>query len=295
MDAILQSTVSGLLIGGIYALVSIGLTLIFGIVRIVNFAHGEFLMIGMYFSYFLWRVVGIDPYVGILVIVPGMFLFGVIVHLLIIKPVLRGSAMQHILVTVGLMFTMQNLALLFWSADYRTVRVAFSEVVIRVAGVSIGAPRLAAFCMAILVTIGIYLFLKNTYLGKAIRAVSMDRHGAILMGINIHNIYMFSFGLGIALVGIAAAVMSPIYYVYPTVGPVFEIVAFVVVILGGFGNFGGALLGGLLIGLLEAFSGFYLGTALKEVVYFLIFIAMLAVKPSGLLGMGAGYEEVGLK
>ncbi|MGI6096815.1 MAG: branched-chain amino acid ABC transporter permease [Dethiobacteria bacterium] len=295
MDAILQSIISGILVGGIYALISIGLTLIFGIVRIVNFAHGEFLMLGMYFTYFVFTYLGIDPYLAILLVVPLMFFLGAITHKLVIKPVLRGTSMQHILVTVGLMFFFQNIALLLWTADYRTVRTDLSSQVLRFGNINIGMPRLLAFLVAIAVTIGIYLFLKHTYLGKAIRAVSMDRQGAMLMGINIDFIYTFAFALGIALVGLAAAMMSPIYYVFPTVGPMFEVVAFVVVVLGGLGNFTGALLGGLLIGLVESFSGFFIAPALKEAIYFAIFIVVLAIKPSGLFGMGAGFEEVGLK
>ena len=295
MNAILQSIVSGILVGGIYALISIGLTLIFGIVRIVNFAHGEFLMLGMYFTYFVFTYLGIDPYLAILLVVPLMFFLGAITHKLVIKPVLRGTSMQHILVTVGLMFFFQNIALLLWTADYRTVRTDLSSQVLRFGNINIGMPRLLAFLVAIAVTIGIYLFLKHTYLGKAIRAVSMDRQGAMLMGINIDFIYTFAFALGIALVGLAAAMMSPIYYVFPTVGPMFEVVAFVVVVLGGLGNFTGALLGGLLIGLVESFSGFFIAPALKEAIYFAIFIVVLAIKPSGLFGMGAGFEEVGLK
>jgi branched-chain amino acid transport system permease protein len=295
LDAILQSIISGILVGGIYALISIGLTLIFGIVRIVNFAHGEFLMLGMYFTYFVFTYLGIDPYLAILLVVPLMFFLGAITHKLVIKPVLRGTSMQHILVTVGLMFFFQNIALLLWTADYRTVRTDLSSQVLRFGNINIGMPRLLAFLVAIAVTIGIYLFLKHTYLGKAIRAVSMDRQGAMLMGINIDFIYTFAFALGIALVGLAAAMMSPIYYVFPTVGPMFEVVAFVVVVLGGLGNFTGALLGGLLIGLVESFSGFFIAPALKEAIYFAIFIVVLAIKPSGLFGMGAGFEEVGLK
>jgi branched-chain amino acid transport system permease protein len=292
---ILQLLISGILIGGIYALISIGLTLIFGVVRVINFAHGEYLMVGAYLVYWLNVLLGVDPYMSFFIVVPVMYLAGVMTYNVVIKPILMRPSHNQILITVGLSFFLQNLALLIFKADFRTVSTVYSSFAIRAGDISIGFPRLMAFMIAMLVTFVIYLFLKRTYLGKAIRAVAMDRQGAMLMGIDINFIYKFAWGIGIMCMGIAAIMIVPIYPVYPLIGQMFVLVAFVVVVLGGLGNFTGALLAGLLLGVVESFSGFFIHPALKEVVYFIIFIVVLSIKPSGLFGLGSGYEEVGLK
>ncbi len=292
---ILQILISGILAGGIYALISIGLTLIFGVVRVKNFAHGEYLMLGAYLVYWLNVLIGIDPYLSVFIVVPIMFAFGALTHQVVIRPVLMKSSLNQILVTIGLSFFLQNMALLLFRADFRTVRTEYSSVAIKAGVLSIGFPRLMAFVIAMAVTLAIFLFLKHTYLGKAIRAVAMNRQGAMLMGIDINFIYTFAWGLGIACVGVAAIMITPIYSIFPMVGQMFVLAAFVVVVLGGLGNFTGALLAGLLLGVVESFSGYFIHPALKEVVYFGIFILVLSIKPSGLFGLGAGYEQVGLK
>lgn len=291
----IQILISGILTGGIYALISVGLTLIFGVVRVKNFAHGEYLMLGAYMVYWLNVLLGMDPYLSIILVLPCMFFMGVLTHKIVIRPVLMKPAMTHILVTIGLSFFLQNMALLFWKADYRTVRTAYTGLTLKAGDLSIGFPRLMAFVIAMLVTYLIYLFLKRTYLGKAIRAVAMSRQGAQLVGVDIDYIYTIAWGIGIACVGIAAVMIMPIYAIFPLVGQMFGLPAFVVVVLGGLGNFTGALLAGLLLGVVESFSGFFIHPALKEVVYFVIFILVLSIKPSGLFGLGAGYEQVGSK
>lgn len=295
MIPVLQTLIGGILIGGLYGLISIGLTLIFGVVRIKNFAHGEYLMVAMFLVFFLFSYMGIDPYLSMLIVAPLMFVLGVISYKGLIKYVLFAPSMNQILVTLGLSFFLMNVFLLFFGADYLTVRTEFSTYVIRFAGLSIGGPRLMAFVFSILITVGLLAFLKYTYMGKAIRAVAMEKQGAMLMGINIDTIYSVAWGLGLGAVGIAAALMAPIYYTNPMIGQSFVLVAFIVVVLGGLGSLTGALLAGLLIGLVEAYSGLFIAVGLKEAVYFLIFIIVLAVKPSGLFGLGSGYEEVGLK
>lgn len=294
MQNLIQLTINGLLLGGIYSLISIGLTLIFGVTRIINFAHGEFLMLAMYVAFWLFQLAGVDPYLSLLAVTPMLFIAGLISERLVIHPILEAPSSMQIFATVGLSVAMQNAALFLWTADYRTIKTAYSTKTIMVSDILISFPRLIAFGATVLISWGIFLYLKKTYTGKAIRAVAQNRTASTLMGINIRKIYLFTFGLGTALVGIAGALLMPIYYVFPTVGGLFVLTAFVVVVLGGLGNMTGAFVGGLIIGLVESYSGFFLATQLKEAVYFIIFILVLVLKPSGLYGI-VGAEEMGLK
>lgn len=295
MDQIIQVLISGILVGGIYALISMGLNLILGVVRIINFAHGEFLMLAMYISFFLYSIWGLDPYVSALLVTLILFVFGLFIQRVVIQPILNTSATVKIFVTLGLSITLQNFALMLWRADFRSVHTAYQTAVINVGSVAISIPRLIAFVVAILVAVGMYLFLNKTLVGKAIRAVAMEKRAAALMGINVKRIYLLAFGLGSAIVGLAGALLIPIYYVFPTVGTLFVLISFVVVVLGGMGSMLGAFLGGLLIGLVEALAGVLIAPGLKEAVYFIIFILVLLFRPSGLFSLGKGSEEVGLK
>jgi branched-chain amino acid transport system permease protein len=290
----LQLTINGLLQGGIYSLISIGLTLIFGVTRIVNFAHGEFLMLAMYATFFLFQFFGIDPYLSLLIVTPLLFVLGLCSERLVIHPILNAPSFMQIFATVGLSIALQNAALFFWTADYRSVKTTYAGMMVPAGEFLISFARLMAFLAAVVISYGVFLYLKKTYTGKAIRAVAQNRTAATLMGINIRQIYFFTFGLGTALVGIAGALLMPIYYVFPTVGGLFVLTAFVVVVLGGLGNMTGAFIGGLVIGLVESYSGFYGATQLKEAVYFVIFILVLLLKPSGFYGI-VGAEEMGEK
>jgi branched-chain amino acid transport system permease protein len=290
----LQLTINGLLQGGIYSIISIGLTLIFGVTRIVNFAHGEFLMLAMYATFFLFQFAGIDPYLSLLIVTPLLFVLGICSERLVIHPILNAPSFMQIFATVGLSVALQNAALFFWTADYRSVKTGYSSQTLVASDLLISVPRLIAFGAAVLISWGIFLYLKKTYTGKAIRAVAQNRTASTLMGINIRKIYFLTFGLGTALVGMAGVLLMPVYYVFPTVGGLFVLTAFVVVVLGGMGNLTGAFAGGLIIGLVESYSGFYLATQLKEAVYFIIFILVLFLKPSGLYGI-VGSEEMGEK
>ena len=281
---IIQLLINGLLIGGIYALVSIGLCLIFGVLEIVNFAHGEFLMLSMYTSYWLFNILGIDPYLGALIIIPVFFIFGTMIQRTIIQPLLDAPHLNQIFATVGLSMIFQNLALLLWHADYRIVKTGYTSKVIIIGDYLIGFTRLAAFLIACGAMLILFLFLKNTYVGKAIRALAQERRASQLMGINIFKTYQIAFGIGIAITGLAGAVLMPIFYAFPTVGNMFSLIAFVVVVLGGYNNLVGALFGGLIIGLIESFGGFFISPHLKEAIYFVIFILILLFKPTGLLG-----------
>lgn len=281
---IVQLIINGLLLGGMYALISIGLTLIFGVLEIINFAHGEFLMLGMYASYWLFQLYGVDPYLSLLIILPVFFFIGLAVQRVTIQPILNAPALNQIFMTVGMSLVLQNVALFFWKADYRTVKTAYSAVSLRTSGLMISFPRLVAFFLAIGTIAALLIFLKKTYTGKAIRALAQERRAAMLMGIDVYRTYQIAFGIGIACVGAAGAMLIPVYFVFPTVGALFVLIAFVVVILGGYNSLTGALIGGLIIGVVEAFSGFFVSPHLKEAIYFVIFILILLFRPTGLFG-----------
>jgi len=288
-----QLLISGILLGGVYALASIGLTLIFGVMKIVNFAHGEFFMISMYLTFWLFHYFHMDPYLSTLILVPVIFLIGIITYYLFIKPTLGSSALCQIFITVGLSTIIQNTVLLFWSADFRSISLNYATDSIifgpfpslPLGEIMVNPARLIAFVSAIFLSIGFYLFLKFSYTGKIIRATSQDRSAALLMGINIDKIYKLTFAIGIVLVGLAGGLVLPIYTVHPFVGFDFVLVMFVVVVLGGMGSVVGAVMSGLIIGIVEVFSSYWIGQESKQAIYFLVFIAVLVVRPSGLFGL----------
>ena len=284
LDTILQLIINGLLLGGIYALLSIGLTLIFGVLEVVNFAHGEFLMLSMYLTFLLFQTFGIDPYVSIIIVLPIFFILGLIVQQIIIKPLLNAPPINQIFATIGLSLVFQNVALLLFKADFRTVKTTYSNANLLFGELIVSVPRLIAFALAISLIAILFLFLKKTFTGKAIRALAQQRQAAMLMGINVYQIYAIAFGIGIACVGAAGAIMIPIFFVFPTVGSLFVLIAFVTVILGGYNSLGGTLVAGLIIGVIEGFSGFFISPHLKEVVYFVMFIFILIFRPTGLFG-----------
>jgi len=284
LQTTLQITVNGLLLGGIYGLISVGLTLIFGVMEIVNFAHGEFLMLAMYAAFWLNVWLGIDPYLSMMVIVPVFFLLGVVFQRFMIEPLLKAQEIAQIFATVGLSIMLQNGALFLWSADYRIVRTSYSTNSYEILNTYVSCARLYAFFVVMVLAGFLFWFMKNSLMGKAIRATAQNRTAAALMGINIRKVYLITTGLGIACVGVAGAVLSPIFSIFPTVGVQFVLIAFVVVVLGGMGSVAGAFLGGLVIGVVEAFSGFFIDPSLKTVGYFTMFILILLIKPSGIFG-----------
>jgi len=291
---LLQLIINGLLLGGIYALISIGLTLIFGVVRVINFAHGEFLMLSMYITYFSYTFLGLNPYLSLLISIPLMFLAGMAIDQLIIRPLREAPAYMQVFATVGLSIVLLNLALLLFTGDYQSIHLPFAEKSLHLGGLFLSYAKLVIFFSAILVSVGLYLLLQYTNMGKQIRAIAQDRMAAKLMGINLNRIYMLTFGIGTALVGIAGGLILPVYYVFPSVGVYFVLTAFVVVVLGGMGNMVGALLGGFIIGIADSLSGYYIDPSLKEVVSFIIFLVVLLIRPSGLMGI-VGAEEMGMK
>lgn len=289
----IQLLIAGILLGGIYSLASIGLTLIFGVMKIVNFGHGEFLMIAMYISFWLYHYFHIDPYLSTLLMVPLVFLIGIITYYLFIKPTLSSSVLCQIFITVGLSTIIQNMVLLFWSADFRSINLSYATnsivlgpfPLLSIEKIMVNPARLIAFVLAVSLSIAFYLFLKFSYTGKIIRATSQDRSAALLMGINIDRIYKLTFAIGIVLVGLAGGLLVPIYTVHPFVGFDFVLVMFVVVVLGGMGSVVGAMVSGFIIGIVEIFSSYWIGQESKQAIYFLVFIAVLVVRPSGLFGL----------
>jgi branched-chain amino acid transport system permease protein len=254
------------------------------------------MMLGMYLTFYLFGFYKIDPYLSAFVLVaPALFLVGMVVQRLLIKPLQNASALMLIFSTFGLSIALQNLALMGFKADYRTILTVYSTATLDVAGISISVPRLIAFTFALILLIALYLLLRYTLIGKALRAVAENRVVTQLMGVRVQRLNLLAFGLGSAITGAAGALILPFSYVFPTIGGSYTLVAFVVVVLGGLGNMAGAFLGGLTIGLVESLSGTYIAPALKEAIYFVIFILVLLVRPQGLFGLGKGTEEVGLK
>ena len=283
-----QAVVSGLLLGGVYGLVASGLSLIFGVLRIINFAHGAVMMLAMYTSYWLHVLVGVDPYVSILVTGPLFFALGVLIQRVIIEPNRAAAEHNQLLLTLGLALFLENLALVLWQGDFRTLRVWYSGASFMVADVLIEVPRLIAAAGAVLVGLALWGFLHTTDVGKAIRALSEEPEGARLVGIDVTRIRGAAFGIGSACVAVAGALITPFFYVAPDVGESFNIMAFVVVVLGGMGNFLGALAGGFIVGLAESLGAAFLPGSLKQLVVFGLFVVVLLLRPEGLFGAHRG-------
>lgn len=283
-ELIAQSIVTGVMIGGIFALISVGLSLIWGVMRIINFAHGEFLMVAMYIAYFLVARGGWDPYATLLVTTPTLFLLGALVFQGTIRPILGHPSMNQIMLTVGLSLILQNLALIFFKADVLTTRTEYTRLILSVGPVIIRVPQLIAFVGSALTALLLYWYLQRTDTGRAIRAAAQNKRAAILMGVDVQRIYLLAFGLGSATLGVAASLMISFYYTSPTVGLFFGLIAYVVVVLGGLGNFLGTLVAGLIIGLTESVGAAILPGSLSRVLTFTLFILVLLFRPQGLLG-----------
>jgi branched-chain amino acid transport system permease protein len=278
------SVLNGVTTGAVYALIALGLTLIYGVLHIINFAHGASLMMALYGVYFLKERLGIDPYLALPVVVPLMFVLGYALQRGVINRASHGKDENILLVTLGLSIVMENLALLFFKSDTRTIDTAYTLTTWSIGSAMISLPKLVAFVGALVVSALLLWMVRGTDLGRAIRAVAKEKHGARLMGIDVEHVYAMCFGIGLACLGAAACFLLPAYYVNPQVGNGFVLVAFTIVVLGGMGSFAGALLGGLLIGVVESLGGLYLGESLGQVGIFVIFIAVLLLRPQGFFG-----------
>jgi branched-chain amino acid transport system permease protein len=292
-----QAMATGLLVGGVYGLVALGLTLIFGVLDIINFAHGALLTAAMYITFVLYDRYSVDPYVAILIAAPALFIAGVIIQRLIIHPARNAPTHNQLLLTLGLSLFIENLLLVIFTGTPRSIRLPYGrgatdlglvtvDFPLRIAGTTITMSRLAAFIFALLLAGALYLLLQRTDLGKSIRATAQDREGARLVGINIDRINLVTFGLGTACVGAAGALVLPFLAVDPTVGNAFNITAFVIVVLGGMGSVPGAILGGLIIGFAEAFGAFYVSDHYKDIIAFAALVVILSFRPQGIFKGG---------
>ncbi|HYP30058.1 MAG TPA: ABC transporter substrate-binding protein [Blastocatellia bacterium] len=281
----LQTMASGTLTGGIYALIGIGLTIIFGVMRVVNFAHGALVMVGMYATYFLFTYLGVDPFLSLVVVMPAMFALGVALEKTLIQSVLKAPERNQVLLTEGISIVLINTALLLFTANYLTMTTSYAGKTARFWGVSVSLPQLGAFAVALVITAILYLFLMKTDTGRRIRATAQDGEAAHILGINIRRVQALTFGLGVAAAGAAGSLLMPIYYrVEPTAGVPFSLKAFIVVVLGGMGSVTGALVGGIVLGVTESLGAVYISTGYKDAIGCVIFLLILTLKPSGLLG-----------
>ncbi len=281
------SFLNGLTTGAVYALIALGLTLIYGVLHIINFAHGAALMVALYGVFFLNVKLGIDPYLALPIMVPAMFAAGYALQRFVIGTASHGKDENILLVTLGLAIVLENLALLFFKSDTRTIDTPYTFSTVDILGAFIAVPKLVAFAGALVTAGALLLIIGRTDLGRAIRACARERHGARLVGIDVDHVFAMSFGIGLACLGAAACFLLPAYYVNPTVGNGFVLIAFTIVVLGGMGSFTGALAGGFIIGIVESIGGLFMGESLGQIGIFLIFIAVLLFRPQGLFGAKA--------
>lgn len=284
LSILFASVLNGITTGAVYALIALGLTLIYGVLHIINFAHGASLMVALYGVYFLKEQLGIDPYWALPIMVPAMFVLGYGLQRGVINRASHGKDENILLVTLGISIILENLALLFFKSDTRNIETAYTLTTVSMGPAMISLPKLVSFVGALVVSALLLAVMRFTDLGRAIRAVAKEKHGARLMGIDVDHVYAMCFGIGLACLGAAACFLLPAYYVNPMVGSGFVLVAFTIVVLGGMGSFVGALMGGLLIGVIESIGGLYLGESLGQVGIFAIFIAVLLFRPQGLFG-----------
>jgi len=278
------AVINGILMGGIYTLVASGLTLIYGVLYIINFAHGSLLMVAMFGVFYLVTKLGVDPYLSLFITMPTMFVMGYVLYKYFIGKLSYGKDENILLITLGLSIVIENLALMFFTGDSRTISMSYSDKMFEVGPLLVGMPKVISFIAAMVMCGLLGIFITKTDTGRAIRAVAKERMGARLVGIDVDKVFAISFGLGMATLGAAASLLMPIFYVSPTTGHVFVMVAFTVVVLGGMGSFFGAVVGGLIVCLTESFGGLYLGESLGQIGISLIFILILLFRPSGLFG-----------
>lgn len=279
MDMFLQACVNGLLMGGFYSLMGMGQNIIFGVMKIVNFCHGEMLMVGMYLTFILYTFFGIDPYLAVPLVAAAMFFLGAGIQHTLITPSLGTKSFTNLLfLTVGLGLLLSNGALVIFGSEYRSIRTAYSQTYIPLGPVTISLPRMISFGVLIVVTIALFAFLKYTTIGKQIRAVSQNPVGAEVVGIDVKKIYLLTYGLGVALAGTAGALLTQFYTIFPTAGASFGFRALIVVVVGGLGSIPGAFLAGIFLGLLETMSALFISPSYSDLIVFMTFIVILVVR-----------------
>ena len=280
-----QTLLSGVLMGLIFSLVAVGLTLIWGIMDIVNFAHGDFLMSGMYISYWMYALWRVDPLLSLPVSAVLLFAMGVIVYRLVIRRILGAPMLIQIFATFGIMILLRYLAFYFFKPNYRSIQQTLLSGNIDLGGVYLAIPQLAAAVGAFLTTGAVYVLIHKTRVGGALQATAEDREAAALMGIDTDRMFTLAWGIGAATAGIAGSLLATFFYIFPEVGGIFGLIAFVAVTLGGFGNVAGAFVAGILIGVVEAMAGYLFDPALKTVFVYVLFLGVLFFRPQGLLGV----------
>ncbi len=272
--------------GALYAMIGIGLTIVFGVMRIINLAHGEFVMLGMFAAFWSQKLWGLDPFLSIVLWTPVLFGAGVLVYRFLLRRIIPGGELNTLLYTAGLSLLVANLALLLWSGDYRTLPLAYAVTPMRPLGVAVPVALAIGFAIAGAITLALWLFLSRTDAGRAIRATSQNPEAAVLMGIDVERVAALAFGLGTALAGAAGVLLAPSLYLYPTVGELLIVKSFVIVVLGGLGSVPGAIAGGILLGLVESLGAVYVSTTYKDGLGYVMFLLVLLYRPSGLFGVG---------
>lgn len=291
MIYILEDAINGVLMGSIYGLTALGLTLIFGVLKVINFAHGSLLMVGMYAAYWSIILTGMHPYVALIIVAPVMYFFGYYLQDIVIKPIFKAQKdvrepITVIIVTTGVWYILDNLTLLIFGPAYRNIQDnPLKGKMLEIGEMFISVPKLWGFVTAVITAAAVYWFLQKTRMGRAIRATSLDREAASLMGINQFKVYNVAFGIGTATAGIAAVTLVPFNNIFPSVGVLFDIKGFIIVVLGGLGSIGGAILGGIIIGLIESIAPQFMTATWTEAIVYGLFLVVLFVKPSGLFGV----------
>jgi len=296
VEVLLQTLIAGLLLGGLYALIGIGMTLIMGVMKIINLAHGELMMVAMYIAFVLFSVFHIDPYISVFIATPALFLLGVAIQKYLISPVLRVESVlpeNQVILTVGIGMVLANIATIIFTSDYRSTPVDYATKAWYLSDVwkaspielSISLPWSVSFLFSLAITALLWFFLAKTDMGKSIRATSQDADAALLMGVNVARMRMITFGLGSGLVGAAGCLFIPIYYIYPDLGGQFTLIAFVITILGGLGSTVGAIIGGIILGIFESLTATYVGMGWAPVGRFIIFVAVLIFLPGGVASL----------
>jgi len=293
LELFLQTLIAGFMLGGLYALIGLGMALIMGVMRVINLAHGDFMMIAMYIAYWLFTLFDIDPYVSVFIAAPALFLFGLVIQKYLLTPVMKvESILPHnlVILTVGLAMVFSNLATVFFTGDYRSTPVSYASNAWYLTDywpespieLSLSMPWTLSFVVAVIITIALWIFLTKTDTGKSIRATAQDVDAALLLGVNVNRVRMVTFGIGLVLVAAAGCLFIPIYYLYPALGKQFTNVGFVITVIGGMGSTNGAVIGGLILGIFESMTATYIGMGWAPVGRFAIFVAALIFLPGGI-------------
>ena len=283
-DLVLQLIISGFLTGGVYSLIALGLSLIFGVMKIINFAHGEMMVWGMYIAYTILILTGIDPFFSLVVSAGVLFVFGYLIQRIVVNRIIEFPEAMQVIPMIGAALIFENGARLIWGPDYLSPASKFALSSLWIGEVMIDVPRLFAFLISILITVLVLLFLKYANIGKAIRSAADNRLGALLVGTDVNRVYAVCFGIGTACVGAAGALLVPLMPLSPNAGPPFTMISFIIVILGGMGSLVGAMVGGLIVGVAESVATLFLPSTLKQVVSFSLMVLILVFRPKGLFG-----------